>query len=697
MKKEFLWLLLILTVSLSFLSIDDIDWREYLGGADRNHYSPLDQVNTANVKNLSKAWEYHTGDPDGQMQVNPLIVNGVLYGVSASLEIFALDAATGREIWKFKNAIDSKWYNTSRGLAYWENGSDKRILVGSGNWLYALNANTGESIKSFGQDGRIDLRKGLGPQAADKFLASTTPGTVYKNSIIMPLRLSEGNDAAPGYIQCFDILTGDIKWVFKTIPDPAEFGYETWNPDNYKNENVGGANNWSGTSLDTERGILYVPTGSAAYDFYGGDRTGDNLFANCLIALNAETGERIWHYQFTHHDVWDRDLPAPPNLITVTRKGKQIDAVAQITKQGYVYIFNRETGEPIYKIKERKVETKGLPGEVLSPTQPIPSQIKPFARQTMTKADISPYAPNQEELLATLAKIKTKPYSAPTTEGSLIFPGYDGGAEWGGASYDPTTGIMYINSNEMPWILTMEKTPDYGSNGDMTAGELSYMTHCSSCHQKDRAGLPKSGYPSLINIKAKKDRNYISKILTSGKGMMPGFGFIKENEKQALISFLLDEEKKEVVAASGQKQQQLAYKSTGYNKFLDANGNPAVKPPWGTLSALNVNTGKYIWQKPFGEIKELIDKGYPITGTENYGGGVVTAGGLFFIAATKDAKLRAFDKLSGELLWETTLPAAAFATPSVYSVNGKQYIVVACGGNKLGTAKGDSYVAYALP
>lgn len=694
MKNNYLCIGLLLTICMSFLSVSDTDWPEYLGGLDRNHYSPLDQVNTSNVDQLTKAWEYHTGDDQGQMQVNPLIINGILYGVTSSMEIFALNAANGHELWRFRNSKDAKWYNTSRGLAYWENGEDKRIFIGVGNWLYAINAISGELVSSFGKEGKIDLRKGLGPNAAEKFVASTTPGTIFKNSIIMPLRLSEGSDAAPGYIQCFDVLTGDINWVFKTIPEPNEYGYDTWQPDNYKNEHVGGANNWAGMSVDVERGIVYVPTGSAAYDFYGADRTGNNLFANCLIALNASTGKRIWHYQFTHHDVWDRDLPAPPNLITITRKGKKIDAVAQITKQGYVFIFDRVTGEPIYKIKEQKVDTKGVEGEVFSPTQPIPTEIKPYARQTMKKSDISPYAPDKEELLATLSKIKTKPYSAPTTAGTLIFPGYDGGAEWGGAAYDPTSGIMYINSNEMPWILTLEKTSDYSDNANLSTGEISYMMHCSSCHQKDRKGLPKSGYPSLVNV---KNRNHIQHILTNGKGMMPGFGFIKEPEKQALIAFLVGEEKKEVEASSGQKHTaQPSYKSTGYHKFLDANGNPAVKPPWGTLSALNVNTGKYLWQKPLGEIKELMDAGYPITGSENYGGAVVTAGGLLFIAATKDGKFRAFDKKSGGLLWETTLPAAAFATPSIYSVNGKQYIVIACGGNKLGTAKGDSYVAYAI-
>jgi quinoprotein glucose dehydrogenase len=364
------------------------EWREYLGGPERNHYSALDQINTGNVHQLEIAWEYHTGDSSAQNQCNPIIVDGILYATTASVEVFALDAATGKEIWRYRNARDTQWFSKSRGVAYWEDGNDKRILFTAGHFLYALDATKGTLIHSFGDSGFVDLKAGLGDGVEEKFVAAPTPGSVYKDFIIMPLHLSESAGAAPGFIQAFNIRTGKLEWVFKTIPGPGEFGYETWEKDNYRDGQVGGANAWAGMSVDRNRGMVFVPTGSAAFDFYGGNRKGDNLFANCLLALDANTGKRIWHFQFTHHDVWDRDLPAPPNLITIKHKGRSMDAVAQVTKQGYVYIFERETGKPVFEIDEVPFATDGVPGEVLSPTQPIPRLPKPFARNQITEKDI---------------------------------------------------------------------------------------------------------------------------------------------------------------------------------------------------------------------------------------------------------------------------------------------------------------------
>ncbi|WP_064197089.1 MULTISPECIES: PQQ-binding-like beta-propeller repeat protein [Emticicia] len=683
--------------SFTFFSNEHGDWPEYLGGADRNHYSKLTQITPENVNQLKIAWTYTTPD-SGQMQVNPIIVDGILYGVTASVQAFALDAATGKEIWRFGDPLKN-WASSSRGVSYWSNGIEKRILYTVGPNLWALDAKNGKPIKSFGNEGKVDLHTGLPPIAQNKFIISNTPGTVFEDLIVMPVRLSEGEDAAPGDIRAFDVKSGKLVWTFHTIPYPTEFGYETFPKDAYKNEYTGAANNWAGMAVDRKRGIIFVPTGSAGYDFYGGNRKGKNLFANCLLALDARTGKRLWHFQTTHHDIWDRDLPAPPNLMTINQNGKKIDVVAQVTKQGYVFVFDRVTGKPIFPVKEVPVPKSSLLGELAWPTQPIPSKPAPFARQsnTLTEKDISPYAENREELIKNFRKYKTALYHPGSKEGTVIFPGYDGGAEWGGAAADPE-GILYVNANEMAWIQTMVETPKEDALAQLSAGEKLYTTTCVSCHGIDRKGNPKSNYPSLIDINKKRDKAFVNNIISNGKGMMPGFTTLTASEKQAIVSFLFGEEKKEVVSDSkSTKKVYLPFKSTGYNKFLDSNGLPAITPPWGSFSAINLNTGEYLWRIPFGNEPALEQKGIKNTGVENYGGPVVTASGLIFIAATKDGFFRAFNKNNGKILWETKLPAAGFATPSTYQINGKQFVVIACGGTKLGTPKGNKYVAFALP
>ena len=672
------------------------EWPEYLGGPDRNHYSTLTQITPENVQNLQVAWSYSAPDT-GQMQVNPIMVDGVLYGVTSGVRAFALDAATGKEIWQFGDALKN-WASTSRGVAYWSDGTNKRILHTIGAHLYAIDAKTGKSIPTFGDNGRVDLHTGLPEIAKDKFIISNTPGTIFEDLIVMPLRLSEGPDAAPGDIRAFNVKTGKLAWTFHTIPYPGEFGYETFPKNAYKNTEVGAANNWSGMAVDKKRGIIYVPTGSAAYDFYGGNRNGKNLFSDCLLALDARTGKRLWHFQTTHHDIWDRDHPAPPNLVTLKQNGKTIDAVAQVTKQGLIFVFDRVTGKPLFPIKEVPAPKSVLVGEQTWATQPVPSKPAPMARQahTLTENDISPYAENREELIRKFKTYKKELFAPPSQEGTIILPGFDGGPEWGGAAVDPD-GIMYANCNEMAWILTMKETPKQDKLALLPTGERIYTTMCMACHGADRKGNAKSGYPSLVDINTKRDKAFVTQLITNGKGMMPGFTTINASDKQALVAFLFGEEKKEVSASNGAKTPYLPYASTGYNKFLDNKGLPAIAPPWGTLNAINLNTGEYLWKIPFGEEESLKAKGINNTGTENYGGPVVTASGLLFIAATKDGMFRAFDKKTGKLLWEIKLPAAAFATPATYQVNGKQYVVVACGGTKLGTKKGNQYVAFALP
>ncbi len=697
MKK----LLLAIAISgLGFVGCEsnkNSDWEEYLGGPDRNHFSTLSQIDSTNVHELTIAWTYEMPD-SGQTQASPIVIDGILFGVAAGGQAFALDAATGKQKWLFSDSTN-RANNTNRGLVFWKNGNEKRILHAMGSFLYAIDPENGTLFKDFGINGRVDLHTGLPEIAQTKFLVSNTPGTIYEDLIIMPVRLSEESDAAPGDIRAFNVRTGKLEWTFHTIPYPGEFGYETFPEDAYKNTYTGAANNWAGMSVDRERGILFVPTGSAGYDFYGGKRPGTNLFANCLLALDAKTGKRLWHYQMMHHDIWDRDLPAPPNLLTVDHGGKKIDAVAQVTKQGYVFLFDRVNGNPLFPIEEVPAPKSDLEGETTWPTQPIPTLPKPYARQAheLTENDISTYAENRAELIARFKTFRKGRFDAPSKEGTVILPGFDGGAEWGGAAADPENGIIYINSNEMPWILTMKDRPKAGDLKNETLGRKTYTLYCAGCHGNDRQGNTKSGYPSLLAISKKRNRQSIHQIITTGKGMMPGFGSLWTEEKQSLIAYLLEEEKTEATETKKDIDRiYLPFQSTGYNKFLDNRGIAAISPPWGTLNAIDLNTGTYLWKVPFGNEPELLKQGIKNTGTENYGGPVITANGLLFIGASKDGMFRVYNRHTGKLLWETQLPAAGFATPATYMANGKQYIVIACGGGKLGVEKGNKYVAFAL-
>lgn len=679
----------------------DQDWPEYLGGPDRNHYSPLRQISPDNVTQLQIAWRYSTGD-SGHMQTNPLIVDGVLYGVSASLRPFAINAATGQEIWRHEST-EKVAFSACRGLSYWKAGSDERLLYTQGEWLHAVDARTGTPIPGFGTAGKVSLKTGLGPAARNKMVLSNTPGTVFENLIVMPLRVAEDHQAAAGHIQAFDVRTGALVWVFHTIPHPDEYGYKTWPPDVYKNEGIGGANNWAGMAVDRDRGILYVPTGSAAPDFYGGDRPGTNLFANTLLALDARTGKRIWHYQLVHHDILDMDLPAPPNLITVHHAGKTIDAVAQVTKQGYVFLFDRENGLPLFDIEEVPVPASTIPGEQAWPTQPIPSRPPPFARQLLSDSLINPEASNRDELLEIL---RNSGYQGPFTplneRGMLVFPGLSGGAIWGGAAAD-MKGILYINSNEMARYMGIGPSAAPEILESMGIGQRLYTLNCASCHGTDRKGHPQSGYPSLRRLTERKTAGEIAAIIRGGRGMMPAFPGLDEVEREALIHYLLTEtrmseaSREPGLSAENSGPQPPAWVVNRYMKFLDDRGFPAVRAPWGTLTAIDMNSGDFRWQVPFGENADAIDRGDSPAGTESFGGPLVTESGLLFIAATRDGKLRAFATSTGKLLWETHLPAAAFATPSSYSVNGKQYIVLACGGGRFNTPVSDQYVAFALP
>jgi quinoprotein glucose dehydrogenase len=691
-------------------------WEIFGGSKENIHYTTLNEIDSLNVNRLQVAWTYHCGDADtashSLIQCNPIIIGDILYGLTPKMKLFALNAANGRQIWIF-NPFDGMddvkrnniQINNGRGICYWsDDAEDKRIYYTVGSNLYCINAKNGKPVNSFGNQGMVDLHNGLGRDVNDLYITANSPGIIYKDLIIMGSRVSEGSDAAPGHIRAYDTRTGQQKWIFHTIPYPGEPGFDTWE-DSVAYKNIGGANAWSGFSLDEKRGILFASTGSAAPDFYGGTRKGANLFADCLLALDAATGKRIWHFQDIHHDVWDKDLPCAPALVTVMHGGKQTDAVAQPTKTGFVFVFERETGKPLFPIHEKEVPVNStLTGEKLSPTQPFPSLPKPFVRQVFNVSDINDLIPDSsiEDIKKRLLSYKAgNMFEPPSKQGTVIFPGYDGGAEWGGPGFDPGTGWLYVNANEMPWVLTIIDVKNKSGKKEnyLEAGKRLYMQNCMNCHGPERKGS--GNYPSLLEANKKFSEARFTALVTTGRRMMPGFRQLSNQEKSAIASFVLSiksTQQKPFVETSRPVDtfRNVAYSMTGYNKFLSREGYPAIKPPWGTLNAINLNTGNLEWKIPLGEFSGFKEKGI-ITGTENYGGPIVTKNGLLFIAATLDGKFRVFNKYNGKLLWETLLPAAGFATPSVYAVNGKQYIVLACGGGKLGTKSGDSYIAFALP
>jgi glucose dehydrogenase len=765
-----------------------IDWPAYNGGIDGDHYSRLNQINRTNVDKLEIAWTFDTGEKGG-IQTNPLIVGRTLYAYTPTQKVVALDAATGKLKWKFDSGVNGT--QPARGLAYWTDGSRGRIFAGIMNFLYCLDAETGQPLPAFGESGRVDLRKDLRGDYEKQSIALTTPGVIYKDLIIVGGRNPETHPAPPGDIRAFDVRTGKLRWSFHTIPRPGEPGYETWPRDAWKT--AGAANNWAGMSLDVDRGIVYVPTGSAVMDFYGGDRVGDDLYANCLLALDANTGKRLWHFQGVHHDIWDRDFPAPPALLTVQHDGKNIDAVAQTSKQGFVYLFDRLTGKPLFPITERAYPASTVPGEVASKTQSLPDIPEPFALQRLTPDMLTTRTPEAHAWAVNAFRdIRSDGQFLPFVVGNptIVFPGFDGGAEWGGPAVDPVNAVLYVNANEMAWLGGLVPSPHGGS-----AGARVYREQCAVCHGVDRAGSPPA-FPSLIKVSDRLTDAKITQTIRQGTGRMPSFPNIDEPRIADLLNFLRTGEgdgaaadKKELASAPGSVAQPVAdpkganlyrencaachgehlegvphlspalagvgsrlsvaqaikvihegkglmppipdvnkrdmdallhflgvganagpettgteetegpYIFTGYKKFLDPEGYPAFVPPWGTLSAIDLKTGKYLWKIPFGEYPDLAAHGMKDTGSENYGGPILTAGGVLFIGATVfDRRFHAFDSQTGALLWQTELPFAGMATPSTYMIDGKQYVVTASsGGRDPKSPVGGAYIAFALP
>jgi quinoprotein glucose dehydrogenase len=720
MTRFSIYITIVMLLLVSCKDKDKGEWDVYGGNKQRTQYSALDIIDTTNVDQLKIAWTYHTRDADessGQIQANPLIVDGVLYGVSPKLKLFAADAATGEEKWQFDPVelmeIDNQnrqsyGMNACRGIALLREKNGEHLLYYTvGSSLYCINSKTGKIVTTFGKEGRVPLHDGLemGRDITNLRVTSTSPGIIYGDLIILGSSLSESEESAPGNIRAYNVRSGEMKWMFRTIPQPGEVGYESWeDPEAYKF--VGGANAWGGLSLDEERGMVFTSTGSAVPDFYGGKRKGDNLFANSILALDAATGKYKWHFQAVHHDLWDYDFPTAPVLVTINKDGKKVDAVVQVSKQGFIYMLDRETGKPIHPIVEKPFPASDLVGEYASPTQPVPTVLPPFARQEFRESDLNDLVSpdSYEELKKRFRSHKTgQMFIPPSLQGSMVFPGYTGGAEWGGPSFDPSSGILYINATEMPWVGIMidtlkEKLPVISQN-NLEAGKSIFMRSCRGCHGADLKGS--GSFPSLLNLNKKYDEKSFKEIVSSGLRMMPSFKQFSDEEKTALASYLLDiKSKQQESFKSTQKEVKPFYRSpyrfAGYKQFLTVEGYPGIKPPWGTLSAINLASGEMVWRNTLGDYPELKAKGIH-AGTENWGGSVVTAGGLVFIAATRDEKFRAFNKQSGKLLFEADLPAGGYATPAVYSVGGKQYVVIACGGGRMKTKSGDSYVAFTLP
>jgi quinoprotein glucose dehydrogenase len=671
---------------LATLSAQTVDWPLYGGDPNNTHYSRLAQISPANVRQLTEAWRFDTHDEfaGSEMQSNPIVIDGVLYATTPRLRVIALDAATGKQLWSFDPTLGkpSTQRFRHRGVVV----AGDRVLFTHRNWLWALDRTSGLPITSFGDSGRVDMRRGLDRPIDGVTISASTPGVVFEGLLIIGSTVAESLPSSPGDIRAYDVNTGELRWIFHTIPHPGEFGYDTWPKDAWKIS--GGANAWSGVTVDSARAMVFAATGSASFDFYGSNRHGDNLFANTVLALDARTGKRVWHFQGIKHDLWDLDFPARPSLVTVTRDGKDVDAVAQITKTGHVWVLDRATGAPLFPVADRKYPASQLDGEQASPTQHLPVKPPPFVRQTLAANMLTRRtAAAHAYALKIFRQYEGKGlFTPPSRKGTIVFPGYDGGAEWGGAAFDPATRLLYVNANEMAWLLKMEPRSD----------KSLYQANCASCHRGDLAGTP-GQIPSLVGIGQRKTKDELVSIIRQGQGRMPGFGGVLEGGAiNDLATFLITGH--DVAESAGQNPNFLKYRNDGYNIFLDQEGYPAISPPWGTLNAIDLDKGEIRWRIPFGEYPALAAKGVKNTGTDNYGGPVVTENGLLFIGATSyDNKMHAFDKLTGRLLWEVKLPFAGAATPSLYMVNGKEYLVIACGGGKNGAPSGGTYVAFALP
>ena len=651
------------------------DWSRSLGGPTSNRFSTLDQITPENVTRLEVAWTYRSKDGAGNLQANPIVVDGVMFAPTAGHALVALDAATGIERWRYQpekrgNRLED--LPARRGLIYWRGTAvaGPRLIFTAGNWVYSLDPKTGRPIESFGREGRAELPTGAG-----------VTGAVYQDTLVVP--------GFGGDVFGYDVVTGALRWRFRTIPQPGEFGADTW-----RGSEGSGANCWGGMALDESRGIAFVATGSPKPNFDGTGHRGDNLFANCVIAIDVATGRRLWHFQEIRHDIWDLDIPAPPNLVTITRDGKKYDAVAQVTKMGNTLLLDRTTGKPLFPFRLRRAPASSLPGEETSPYQPDIALPEPFAKQEFRREDITDRTPEaRTHVEALLARANLGWFTAFEIGKPTVFQGIHGGAEWTGAAVDPRSARLYVTANHVPWAITVFRDDDPPPLVPATTGEQAYQMFCASCHGPDRKGVGVA--PPLRGVRHRMDVPTVLELLKTGRNLMPPLGAaIPEAQQRAIVDFLLARDRPIGTVRAGRPK----YSFAGYQKLLDHEGYPGGKPPWGTLNCIDLNTGKLEWRVPLGSYAALTTAGRPGTGTENFGGAIVTAGGLVFCSGTRDKKIRAFSADSGEELWAAELPLHGTAPPTTYEVDGRQFVVIAAtGGGKLGGRTGDAWVAFALP
>ena len=691
-------------------------WSDYGGSADSMQYSALRQIDRTNVSRLELAWSYMAPGPTGRFSFNPLVVNGIMYLVGKESHIVALDAATGKQIWD--HPLEGN--PTNRGFNYWESKdrSDRRLIFAANGYLQEVNVKTGVTIPSFGNDGRVNLREGLGrdPKTIGE-IQSGTPGRVVENLIILGSAPGEMYGSPPGDLRAYDVITGKLKWQFHTIPHPGEYGYDTWPPDAWKY--IGGVNTWGEISIDEKRGIAYFPLGSPTYDLYGADRKGANLFGDCLLALDARTGKRLWHFQAVHHDLWDYDFTTAPKLLTVRHNGKNVDVVAQASKQGFLYVFNRVTGEPLWPIEERPVPKSNMPQEESWPTQPFPTAPPPFARQKFTIDDLNPYieAEERERMKEIFRGARAEGIFTPPAfnRNQIAVPGENGGANWGSVAADPETGMVYVRSFDAPTIHKMTETPPIRNLAGGTPAQVGYALytrHCIGCHGPERERIT---YPKEIG--AEQFHN----TLRNGKREMPAFSedTLTQPNMEALMAYLRDP-----AAGTAPVQRRANAANNGFtppppppagqtrfygpfgNTWRAANGLYAIGPPWSELVAYNLNRGTIQWRSPLGTTPGLAAKRITNTGAARFArnGPVVTAGGLLIIATGPDRMLHAYDRESGRLLWETEVPANPDGIPAVYEVGGRQYIAFFCAGGAQDSvrderqqAEAQGYYVFALP
>src|SRR5690554_844849 len=669
-------------------------WEVYRGTSDAQQFSDLDQINTENVHLLKPAWIFHTGDNTERspMECNPIVIGDMMYVTSASLNLIALDATTGEQIWRFE--AEDKISGVNRGVTYFEDGIGGRIFFSVGFYLYAINARTGEVIRNFGDQGRIDMRKNLGRNPEDISVTLTSPAAIFEDLILIGSATGEGYDASPGHIRAYSAHSGAMEWIFHTLPEEDQSGYETW--DWIEGENYGGVNNWGGLSVDWEKGWVFAALGSPVYDFYGANRKGANLYGNSILALDARTGEKQWHYQTVKHDIWDYDLPSAPTLIELTIDGAIEKALAQPTKTGELILLHRYTGLPISDPKEVPVPLSNVPGEEAFPTQATNQGIL-VVRQGFDSSQVTDISSESTEFVKReIKKYRNEGmYTPPSLEGTVTMPATRGGMLWGGLSYDRRNNMIYVNANEIPMILQMKKVEEVVEEEGIS-GYAIYMSNCSSCHGSNKEGQ-KDSYPSLDNLQVRLNDSTIHAVIQKGKGLMPAFAQFDEQQIDALLNFLKDSSFSHLPPAISPPKKMERYVLNGYRIFTDQNGFPASRPPWGTLNAVDLSTMTVKWSVPLGFYPELKEKGIPDTGTQNFGGCVATAGGLVFIGGSADEMFRAFDADTGDVLWEYKLSAGGYAVPSVYQVNGKQYVVIAAGGgNRLGTPTGDAFYAFSF-